>query len=236
MASVLYGNGVSRLSGSIAGTTFTSNGIAMGKPRDRIKVKKVQVGDRSAPTVFTQATQKWRTLTDAERRAWQVAAEHPTKGYWYFLRLNMRRLNNQLSLPILRTPPELQTLPSTAIIGTAPMEGLTPLYINAETEEGTIFDFSVFFEAVQVVTADLFTVFATRWVSPGVKYMNKSEFVYITSSHVIDGNIIQFKDEYRQRFGYMAPGSRVFVEVRMLNQDSGQTIVLGRVSGIVSGN
>lgn len=110
MAIVLYTSVVSRLRGSVRGTTFQQTqyqDIARGKP---IQVRPLTNLQTQRKSTLTQVAASWRTLTGTQRSSWlSFATSYPTPirkdptkyldGYNLFVKYNaLRQLHDRVTL------------------------------------------------------------------------------------------------------------------------------------------
>jgi hypothetical protein len=114
MARVAYGSFITKLSGSIGGSTFqrnSSNDICRSKPlKTRNSTSKQQIRQHS----FCNSVVSWNTIDPASKAAWQsFAGLHPKLNYWgdtkqlngYQFFISCYNYANILSLTPLTLPP-----------------------------------------------------------------------------------------------------------------------------------
>lgn len=219
MASVRYGNGIASISGSVAGVTFTQHGVAMGKSRDRIKVKKVLVGDRAA---FTYLAQKWREIPNNSRAAWNIWGNENANGFQSFMRINLRRWKHQPNSPILESPPNTDALPNIAFVKFG-------VQVTGATLDLIMVEFNVSF----IVFSEEIQISFSHWKSPGIMRPRETDIKLVTTSSAIDVDGIDCTTDYLNIFGVPPIGSKIFCRIHCLNWDTGQKVSCGGGSAIV---
>lgn len=181
---------------------------------------------QTARFTLTQLSQAWRSLTEAQRLAWNAAVSDfqttdifgdlrkPT-GKNLFTRLNINLTNAGQS--IISSPP----LPS-QVEGC----GLTGLTISVGTPT---------YEVATVGGAAGITmlVFATPGLSAGVSFV-KSELRLIGTFAANASSPVDIETDYLAKFGAPAVGTKVFVEVIPVNNATGQAGTRSQVSAIVA--
>lgn len=168
---------------------------------------------RGILTFFAQA---WRSLTEAQRTAWNEAVDSFTStdifgdikkpsGENLYVKLNANLAEAQL--PSINTPP----LPA-EVIPPGPSSG-------AAAQTGQSFD--VNFQTSPVPANTRFIVKATEQMSPGINYMKGR---YRTVQILQTGNASPFdiSAAYIAKFGALVAGQKIGIEITPINETTGQ--------------
>lgn len=178
----------------------------------------------AARALLTSLSQGWRALTQAQRTAWDAAVsdfagtdifgdlKNPT-GKNLYTRLNANLRNAGQSL--ISSPP----VPSGAELALAGALVITNGGAKTVAYTGA-------------TAASTVQVWATAGQSPGKKFV-KSEYRLVTIFTGGDPSPVDIATEYEARFGEPAVGSKVFVQLRCVNNDTGETGQATETSTIV---
>ncbi|MFA5386714.1 MAG: hypothetical protein WC297_03555 [Candidatus Paceibacterota bacterium] len=184
-----------------------------------------QLGSRNR---FSEQSQAWRGLTDAQRDAWNGAVadyaktdifgdlRNPTGAQLY------QRLNNNLvniGQSVITMPPAVEAV-----------FALTSLSLAVAEGAGTMV--ATFTGAIPVGTS--FLVFATPAISAGksfVKNLYRQIGVFVNT----DVSPLSIATEYEAKFGDIAgAGQKIFVQFKAVNETTGQAGVPVSASAIIS--
>ena len=217
---------VSGMSGKLNGSVFAKN---RGGLYLRTKVTPVnpqtsaQVAARNLLTSFSQG---WKSLTEAQRTAWNNAVENfqttdvfgdlkkPT-GLQLYIRLNAN-ISNGGGTPITSPP-----LPSG-------VTALTALSLSAAFT-GTAFD--VTFAPTPVPADTALYVEATTGLSPGINNAN-SKFRTIGVVAAAATSPADLSTEYTDKFGALVEGQKIFIRAKNINLLTGE-VSLGLVADAI---
>lgn len=197
----------------------------------RTKVSPVnpQTADQlAARNRFTNYSQGWRGLTEAQRAAWNAAvSDFQTTDIFGDLKtptgLNLyQRLNNNLvgvGVAAISTPPIPSAVGQIAVTAVNAAEGADTLTI---TMDGA------------VPAGTYVKVFATSPQSAGKSFV-KSEFRQIAVLDPAEATPYNLKAEYVAKFGSIGvEGQKLFVKLVPINGTTGQAGQASQASGIVA--
>lgn len=233
MAKVIFGNGVSEISGKIAGNVFSrnANGAFI---RNRVNPTNPKTGRQiSVRASLSTVSSAWRGLTDAQRQAWTDAAPlfpyqdrlGQTKTYTgqqLYCRLNQTIV--QVGGTMINTPPLSQEFPGTEFAG------ITGITLDA----GAIDEFLLDFTDTTMPDNWRIQMFATPGVSTGITRPAQGLFKLVTTISTITASQYDAATAYSALFGTPADGSAVWVRLLMVNYFTGQRIELGTKSAIAA--
>jgi hypothetical protein len=228
MAKVKFSALIAEMRKKLNGSVFARN---RGGAYLRTKVTPVnpqsiaQVGARN---LLTQFSQSWRSLTDAERLAWNgVVTQWATtdvfgdvvnpSGITLYIRLNINiTLAGGTPLTTPPSPTGVTALGSVALTATA---------------TGDVFDVDTDLAAVPADTAAYLE--ATPMLSPGISNANSKFRTIATLSPATAFPNDAFAN-YIAKFGSLVPGQKVFVRVKYISQLTGevsQSLVASAIVG-----
>lgn len=233
MAKVIFGNGVSEISGKIAGNVFSrnANGAFI---RNRVNPTNPKTTRQiSVRLGLATISSSWRDLTPAEREAWATAAPlfpyqdrlGQTKTYTgqqLFVKLNQAIL--QAGGTQISTPPLSLALPGTEFVST---DGVVIV-------AGVVDEFNLNFSDTTMPTNFRIQMFATPGVSAGITRPAAGLFKLVTTITSFTGATFDAKTVYSALFGAPAIGSVVHVKLVMTNYTTGQQIEMGTLPATVS--
>lgn len=184
-----------------------------------------QLGVRNRLTGFSQG---WRSLTQAQRDAWNAAIsdfartdifgdlQKPTGFNLY------QRLNNNLAIAgvaAISSPPLPAAVGQVAVTAVSAAEGADTLTI---TMDGA------------VPAGTYAKVYATSPQSAGKSFV-KSEYRLVAVLDPAEASPYDLKAEYVAKFGSIgAAGQKIFVKLEPMNGTTGQTGTPSQASGIVA--
>lgn len=168
----------------------------------------------------------WIALTESQRLAWSVMAPNYKKknvfgkvyvpsGYQLHQSVNMNRLIlGELMLETPEMPIKVFSKPITgiAIVG------------NPGVLSITFSSFGGFPARV--------ALYATPGLSVGKNFV-KSEFRMLFTTSGVNGNVINFGDQWEARFGPFIPGTKIFVKLRWIMPSTGQSVEGNKFSYII---
>jgi hypothetical protein len=235
MAKIVTGGGVAAISGKSGGTVFARNkgGAYMRnfvKPTNPSTVYQEEARDR-----LTQYSNEWRTMTDAQREAWNAwAAEHPIldrlgaaktlTGAQAYTKINTNRdlagdATTNSTVP--SDPAWAQNIINTdaALVATITGPEMT-IPLGAGAAEGQI----------------LF-VYVTPAISAGITNSQNQErlaAVVTLSADNIDDEVVSIVTDWTDRFGQLTGQAGRKVAAHVYQYLQGQTGAASAVSGIVA--
>lgn len=229
MATILFGNGVADVRGSINGTVFSRNAngaYARNRTTPINPQTAAQVTQRGRLTSLSSA---WRELTDAQRDTWTKA----TRAYPYTNRLGQTsyytgpQLFNKLNLALLSAGQSTLDTPAVPVA----FPGLGTFSATMELTAGVLSTAKVDFTGA-IPAGFTTTVFASPGVSAGIG-SSKYPKAKIESKAGSGGTSVAFLTPYLSKFGSPSLGSRVMIEVRLLCDATGQETLVAQTSAIV---
>lgn len=165
MAKINLGALAQDVRGSLAGTTFSRG---RGGQIVRQKVSPVQPRtDRQLAqrAIFSAASQGWRTLTDAQRAAWNVyATNHKVVDVFGMARI----LAGVAAYTMIQSTRQTAGL---AIVADPPVDVVPGVNADSAAAVGATKTVTVTF-AVNPAVGALYLVFTTAGLSPGVSFVN----------------------------------------------------------------
>lgn len=226
MSKVKMAHIIAEARGAIAGTVFSRNTFG-AYIRTRITpVNPATVDQALVRSQLTTIAQSWRGLTQAERNQWNQAAitfqntdifgdSVPLTGFVLHMKLNRNLL--AIGQAVITSPP-LQTA----------VHGFTSASLVANTTGGTL-DITY---APVIPAATTVIVRATTQLSAGVQFV-KSELRQIRTITAANPSPVNVAAAYITKFGALpAIGSKVFVELRGVNDADGLTGTAIKISDI----
>lgn len=232
MATVLYGNGVADLRGSINGSVFSRNGNG-GYVRNRT----TPINPNSQKQVAVRAglaflASYWRSLTDTQRDAWTTAAPNfpytnrlgqssVYSGQQLFMKFNQSLAQGNIA-GVLDVPPTPQSFP--------PLIATT---LTATLTAGALTAFTIAFNGSDDTEDFKFQVFATPGMSAGIS--NPGTGAYRLLANALDTEVspLALHTQYIALFGSPVVGQKIHVRVEVIAVNSGQRQVVGIISDIV---
>lgn len=220
------GIGATEISGKVGGSVFARGGSGMTV---RNKAKGTQAKTNSQLVQqgkFSTNATAWRDLSDAERKAWTLAA---SSGEW--------QRSNRLGKSVKPSGPSLysQLNNTLSVIGGTvitmpPLKvAFTPIVLGALTMAAGTPAMSLAFTGV-LDGSESMIVDATFGASPGVQrpsqFRKIATYASTTPANLLSG--------YQGVFGDPIAGTRVFVRVTIVSETTGQRQVIGQVNAIVA--
>lgn len=229
MAKVVFGQGVSEMRGSNAGTTFSRNrGGAYTRNRVTPTNPKspAQNAVRNAMTLLSTA---WgSTLTQAQRDGWQALAEaFPTTD-------SLGAALTLTGLQLYMRQNSLLVRAGIARVDAPPVNldvvSLTTLSATVDVSDGTM---ALVFTPTPIGSTSRLQVFATPGISPGVGYVkNKLRLIATTAANVTSPQALAAA--WQAVFGaFPVAGQKVIFEGRILNTANGSASSALQASTIV---
>lgn len=226
MALVKYTAIVADMRGSLAGTVFSKNSYGAYVRTKVTPVNPQTIAQQGVRQFFGQLSQAWRGLTQAQRNGWNTSAVNfnRTNVFGDQSQLNGFNLFKQLNQNLLIT--------GNATIDDAPLPaavfGFTAASLVADTGLGNLT--LTYAPAIPAGTSVL--VSATAQLSAGVNFV-KSELRTIKVAVTADASPLDLTADYVAKFGALPlVGTKVFVEVKPINDVSGQAGTPLKVSAI----
>ena len=175
MAKVVFGNGVSSISGSIAGNTYSRNRFGPYIRTRALPVNPNTAAQQLARSRFSTVSAQWRQLTQAQRDSWENAGEElfnsnpqgfpaPLSGAQAFAAYN--NINLLIGNSITTTAPAVD---KSAEITAADLVLDTggPALVELDSITG------------EEITDNLILIYATGPVSPGRSFFRRSDYRYV---------------------------------------------------------
>lgn len=232
MATVLYGNGVADLRGSINGNVFSRNGngaYIRNRTTPTNPQTSKQIAVRSKLAYYSTA---WRGLTNAQREAWATAAPafpytnrlgQPSvySGQQLFMKFNQQ--GSQIGITDLYvTPPSPATFPITTLgaVTTTLTNSVLTAFTVAFTQIGSASDFT-------------FEIFVTPGLSAGISNPGTGKFRLLKTLVADDPSPMDLKTAYLALFGSPAAGSKIHIKVLTVSNITGQVQISGITSDVV---
>lgn len=221
------GFAIGAASGSVGGTTFSRNRYGAYTRTRAVPVTSQTQYAINARAAFSNVSQLWRGLTDAQRLSWQAwASGNPIidnlgqsqvlSGNAAFLQLNARLYAHGLSTI---TAPPVAAAPT-------PLTALSATYdIGAGTTEIT-------FAATPVPANTQYEVWAAVVSSPGINYVrNLLKHCGDIAAAAVTG--FDYQSIVEARFGALAVGLKVVLQVRSFSETTGLVSDFLRTEGVV---
>lgn len=206
---------VGQLSGSTGSTTASHNRFGSYFRSRTIPVNVNSPAQVVARDRFALISSTWRTMTDAERNAWNAAASgitlydglgvayNPTGAQYY------QSINNGVKL--YSAAAALLTVPPTP----APPTALLTLTSTVK-DDGT---FSVAYTATPLGAGIKAVIEATRSFSPGRTFVGRSEFRFIQLTAAAAASPADIATNYQAIFGIPLLGEKVRIRAYTLAAD-----------------
>lgn len=233
MATVLFGNGVADMRGSINGNVFSRNGNG-GYVRNRT----TPTNPSSQKQVAVRATLAflstyWRSLTNEQRDAWgtstpnfpytnRLGQSSVYSGQQLFMKFN-QSLFQSGATTVLEVPPTPQSFP--ALIATT---------LTATLTAGVLTAFSIDFNGSDGSGDFEFQIFATPGMSAGISNPGSGSYRLLASAQGTEDSPLGLHTQYIALFGSPVAGQKIHVRVEVVALLSGQRQVVGLLSDIVS--
>lgn len=227
MAKVKFSALISEMRNKLNGSVFARN---RGGAYLRTKVTPLNpqsIAQVAARNLLTQFSQNWRSLTQAQRDAWNAAVSqfattdvfgdvvNPT-GATLYTRLNINIAN--AGGTAISTPPAPQGA-----------DALSSLGITA-TAAGSVFD--VDFDPATVPANHTLVVESTPMLSPGISNAS-SQFRVIGSVAAAGTSPADLSAEQVAKFGALVAGQKVFIRAKLINKITGEVSQAITASAIV---
>lgn len=233
MGKIVFGGGVSAISGRIAGTVFARNkGGAYGrnwsKPTNPNTQAQLDARDR-----LTQMSNEWRALTQAQQDAWAAwALTHPIldrlgaaivlSGHGAYVKVN---INRDLSGDATAHA----TVPDDPAFTADIIDGATALVIDASTPQ---LDYAL---GAGAAADQIIMIYASPAVSAGVN--NTFSLERLIEVHTITGaevtaGVIGCAGTWVTKFGSMAAIAGKKIILNIYEYDQGQLATAVKCSGI----
>lgn len=165
---------------------------------------------------FSEVSKLWRTLTDAQRAAWNSAAalavrknifgdNLPLSGFQYFGKLNGNSM--------LADGSNIQDPPT--------MVGVDmPAFVSVTCTAGTP-AFSAVTDPTTLATNEIYVLEATEQLSPGVSSPG-SKFRVIEKLSTLTAGAVPILASYTPRFGALEAGKKIFLRASIINSVTGE--------------
>lgn len=204
---------VGQLSGKAGSTVASHNRFGSYFRTRNIPVNPNTIPQQDNRNNFAAISQGWRSLSDSQRAGWDAAAANvnlvdalgtsyaPT-GQQYFISINRGQwiYNNAASID-----------PSAPV--PAPPSALLTLSISALA----FGSFDVAYTATPLPASTKLVFEATRPLSPGVKFVGRSEFKQVLITAAAAASPADLSAAYEAMFGPVPSGARIFLRAYKLD-------------------
>lgn len=230
MAKVKYTAIVAEMRNKLNGNVFSKNRYG-----NYVRNKVTPVNPRTSfqqnqRAFLATLSSTWRTLTDLQRLSWiNGAANFPRtdifgdkkilSGQALFVALNKNLLN--AGQPVINVAPLPGELPQ-----------ITPSGLVAEFTVATstsLVEFSI--SPAAVPAGHSLFVYATPTVGPGISFV-KNRFRFLGTATAAAG-VVDISAMYTARFGNLTIGEKVFIQVAIVNNSTGQVSIPQELSTTV---
>jgi hypothetical protein len=202
--------------GSVAGTVFSKNRYSAYTRTKVSPVNPQTIAQQGVRQFFTQLSQAWRALTELQRKLWNQNAINfnRTNVFGDQVKLNGFNLFKQLNQNLLVVgQPVINDAPAPGAVF-----GFTSASLAADTGGGTL----ILTYAPVIPAGTSVILSATTQLSAGVNFV-KSELRKIDTIIAADVSPLDISAEYIVKFGALpAVGTKVFVEIKPVNDTTGQ--------------
>lgn len=212
MAILKMGAIVTQISGKVGGQTF-----GIGKSGQYLKNTGTYINARTikrtgSNTLLALITSQWRTLTQTQRDAWESATSNFPytnrlgdteyySGFNLFTKFNVNRA--LIDLAILTTPPSPTTVNLPTDFEMTPTTTTFPVF----TDEG--------------ISDNLYLIYCAPPVSQGQSKNKKQLRLIYTATASELSTVLDIYDEYVEIFGAPLGGTKIFLELKVINKDTG---------------
>lgn len=215
MSKIQFGFGVSDVRGATGGVVFSKNRGGNYTRKHITPVNPKSTSQTSQRALFAQFSQQWRTLTAAQRTAWNnaVAGYAKTDIFGALRNPTGAQLFIQVNCNLLASG-------GTAITSPAAPKGVSVVTLTSMTyTSGTPALTAVF--SANVPAATRVIVFATAPQSAGVNFV-KSQLRVISTLAAAAATPANLLSAYNTKFGAVgAVGTKIFIGFRFVDQTSG---------------
>lgn len=213
MALINRGDG-STMSGSLGNTTHTTTNQVRKKSKPTNKRTQRQLNQQS---LVSQISQSWRTLSEADRQAWNSTGSNfqttdpfgnrkSLKGNPLYMQLN--QMLSQIAYPLITVPPN-------------PTGGGDAPVITAVADVSSD-QFDVVFSPSPQGAGYAIMLWATVGVSAGKKFV-ANQYKYVHYIDVGDTTPADIFADYVAAFGSLVAGSTIYLKAQSINVDTGET-------------
>lgn len=233
MAKILLGQMIGGISGSIAGVTYARNSNGMYARNKSIPVNTNTPAQQFARGLFSFVSSSYRGLSEALRQAWRTAAStfpyvdvfgqsKIYTGNQLYMKLNQNL--NIIGEPLLSAPPAPVELPA-----------IKNFELKAGVEDGElVLKFSPSSGPGTVPAGFKAILTASPGVSQSIGYVSPRslrQIAILNAGTDLDSQALG--PYYVPVFGVPNIGTRVFIGVRFVSVDSGQSTLVATGSGVV---
>lgn len=229
MAKFTPGAIISEIRGTIASTTFSKNAAGAIIRNRVVPINRNSTAQANQRQVFSNISSAWRGLTDAQRNSWIAAAPdfpyQDSLGQTKFL--SGAQLYEKLNLNLNVIGEES--------ISTAPSQTSFPS-IDLGTITVTDAAFTAAFTPDPVPAGFAAVFYATRPLSAGKSFVNKSDFKFVQFEDPAAASPADLFAAYEASVSDLTgqEGKKVFVEMRLIEIASGIASTTVRSVGIVA--
>jgi hypothetical protein len=213
MAKIKLGVAVAEISGKIGGTVFSHNSDGAHARSHTNQCRPRNVKQRAVSSKFMQATQAWRSVTDANRKTWYALAISLGKrslAFRLYLHYYLEALHGGL------------TLPTAAPAHGSGFKVSSPSFTISRTPDKLSFLYSGIISAGQAVM-----IYATPPQSLGIDFSLKGERL-IKICDATDTSPMDITSDYATEFGACFPsGSQICIRAHSIPTEPGYKIHVG---------
>jgi len=227
MAKFTPGAIISEIRGTIASTTFSKNGAGAIIRNRVVPINANTTAQANQRQAFANLSSAWRGLTEAQRNGWIAATPdfpyQDTLGQTKFLSGSQLYEKLNLNLHLIEESP----------IAVAPPQTSFPAF-SLGTITGTTSALTAAFEPDPIPAGFAAVFYATRPISAGKSFVNKSDFRFVQFEDPATASPAALTTAYEANIADLASasGKKIFVEMSLIEIASG--IASSRVRGCVS--
>lgn len=226
MAKILFTAVVADMRNSINGTTFSKNRYGAFARTKVTPVNPQTTFQQAARQALGNFSSAWRGLTDSQRQSWiDGAPNFPFTDIFG----NQKILSGQALYVALNT--NLLNAGQSAITTCPVPVGISPFTVTGltATVTGTVLDIAV--SAATVPAGFTALIYATPLITAGRNFV-KNRFRFIGTAAAV-ASVIDAYALWNARFGTLTAGMKVFVEVVIVSNTTGQMSVPSSAVAIV---
>lgn len=226
MAKFTPGAIISEIRGTIASTTFSKNAAGAIIRNRVVPINRNTTAQSNQRQVFANVSSSWRGLSEAQRNSWIAAAPdfpyQDSLGQTKYLSGAQLHEKLNLNLEVIGQP----------AISTAPSQTSFPAFeLGAIT--ATASAFTAAFTPTPVPAGYTAVFYATRPLSAGKSFVNKSDFKLVQTEDAAEASPADLFTNYESIVSSLTgqTGKKIFVEMRLIETATGiaSTTVRGMV-------
>lgn len=232
MGKIKFGALVSEIRGAIGGTVFARNGSGAYARKNTAPVNPQTSAQMAVRATLGTLSNEWKSLDNQE--SWNEAAQDWTalnvfgdalrySGQQLFLKLNASRRAFNPTATLLTAPPAQVTLTAGTTCVVSATFGSGNQVVTVDSNVGASGD-------------DRYLVYASRPLSAGVTRISSAKpLALIGAIQLTAGTPVDISTMYNARFGNVDnTGSRIFVQLKKIRINTGQTLMGANGSNVVT--